>query len=160
MVTMYEDHIKFEVRKVIMELHNNGIEKSEMEKFFSPDIIDYVFKEIELKQKIDREIKRLKDRLDFTLTEDHVKLMKKFVVDWRDIEYGAPEIDPKRPYGNSDVSEDIIKITGKNLTESQCLDLHQETQFALQILVEYGKIDLGTYHRQKSYSRDWEKTKK
>ena len=160
MITMYEGDIKFEVRKVIMELHKNGIEKSEMVKFFSPSIIDYVFKEIELQERIDREKKRLENRLDFTLTEDHLKLIQKFGVDWREVEYGAPAIDAKRPYGNSDVATDIQKILGKKLSGSQCLDLHQETQFALQILVQHAEITLGDYHRKESYSKNWEKVKK
>ena len=33
-------------------------------------------------------------------------------VDWNDCEYGAPTIDPKRPYGNSDVEHEIIAILG------------------------------------------------
>jgi len=36
-------------------------------------------------------------------------------VSWDDCEFGAPEIDCKRPYGNSDVYQDMIEILG--LTE-------------------------------------------
>lgn len=52
----------------------------------------------------------------FTVKPDHLKLLKKMCVGWRDCEFGAPEIDPKRPYGNSGVYGDIgqiQRITGK-----------------------------------------------
>lgn len=53
----------------------------------------------------------------FTVTDEHVKLLRRFQVGWQDCETGAPEIDPKRPYGNSAVPEDIHEIlTG----ESDC----------------------------------------
>lgn len=48
----------------------------------------------------------------FEITECHLALMKRMYVGWNDCEFGAPEIDPKRPYGNSDVIQDIIEILG------------------------------------------------
>jgi len=49
----------------------------------------------------------------FELTADHVTLLRAARVQWQDVETGAPEINPKRPYGNSDVSSDVIKLLGK-----------------------------------------------
>ena len=46
---------------------------------------------------------------EFTLTVDHITLLNNMWVDWSDVEYGAPEIDPKRPYGNSDVARTCMK---------------------------------------------------
>jgi len=40
------------------------------------------------------------------------KLLKNFQVRWNDCEFGAPEINPKRPYGNSDVEQDMLEILG------------------------------------------------
>src|SRR6266568_5645220 len=41
---------------------------------------------------------------EFTVTEDHLKLLRHAYLYWEYGEgYGAPAIDPKRPYGNSDV---------------------------------------------------------
>ena len=48
----------------------------------------------------------------FELKEEHLKLLQRFAVGWQDCEFGAPEIDPKRPYGNSDVYQDIVEILG------------------------------------------------
>lgn len=99
----------------------------------------------------------------FTLTEDHIKLLQSFYVGWQDCEYGAPEIDPKRPYGNSGVECDIHEIlTGE--TEYELADkqreryaaLHRETQTALQIVLVTGEMAPGLYQKTMKYdSRTW-----
>lgn len=48
----------------------------------------------------------------FEIKPEHLKLLKEMYVSWDDCEFGAPCIDPKRPYGNCDVYEDMIKILG------------------------------------------------
>lgn len=48
----------------------------------------------------------------FTVLPEHLLLMRRAYVDWDDCEYGAPAIDCKRPYGNSDVIQDIMEIIG------------------------------------------------
>jgi len=54
----------------------------------------------------------------FEIKPEHLKLMKKMQVGWQDCEFGAPEIDPKRPYGNSGVEQDMLEILGfKELKE-------------------------------------------
>jgi hypothetical protein len=52
---------------------------------------------------------------EFTVTEDHLKLLRRAYIGWDDCEFGAPGIDPKRPYGNSDVIGDIAEILGEEL---------------------------------------------
>ncbi len=52
------------------------------------------------------------DKKQFTLKPEHVKLLRRMYVDWDDCEFGAPEIDPEQPYGNSDVEQDMIEILG------------------------------------------------
>ena len=52
------------------------------------------------------------EKITFTIKSEHLKLLKHFCVGWDDCEFGAPEIDPKRPYGNSDVYQDMIEILG------------------------------------------------
>jgi len=95
----------------------------------------------------------------FELKEEHLKLLRKAHIGWNGCEFGAPEIDPKRPYGNSSVYGDIAEILGiatkcphcgreqEGFTEEQeeLMDnLHSETQTALQLLIQHGKIELGT----------------
>ena len=49
---------------------------------------------------------------EFTVTEEHLKLLRRAYVGWDPCEFGAPAIDCKRPYGNSDVISDIGEILG------------------------------------------------
>ena len=52
------------------------------------------------------------DKKRFEMKEEHLKLLRNMYVGWDDCEFGAPEIDPKRPYGNSDVLQDMLRILG------------------------------------------------
>lgn len=108
----------------------------------------------------------------FTLTEDHLKLIRRMNVGYnRDTEFGAPEIDPKRPYGNSDVYGDIHEIlTGEEWDEDvkggiieddsalaeRYLALHEETAEALQVILSTGSFELGDYVAS-AYSARWRK---
>ena len=104
----------------------------------------------------------------FTLTEEHIKLLSNAYVSWDDCEFGAPEIDPKRPYGNSDVLNDIAKIIGAEqkmcphcgealdeLDEEKFNKLHKETEIALQIIL-YTKSFIPGKYVKKGYGKDWE----
>src|ERR1700734_729843 len=88
---------------------------------------------------------------EFTVTEDHLKLLRHAYVGWDDCEFGAPAIDCKRPYGNSDVIDDIAEILGVpdeqvRDEESEILPgvkaaftcLHGETATVLQIALATG----------------------
>jgi hypothetical protein len=46
---------------------------------------------------------------EFTVTEDHLRLLPHAYVSWHDSEYGSPSIDSKRPYGESYVERSIAK---------------------------------------------------
>lgn len=96
----------------------------------------------------------------FTVTEDHLKLMSHFWVGWCDDEYGAPEIDPKRPYGNGDVPSDIARILGWEgeieYDDPRARQIHEETKTALQIALRVGYFKAGTYAKINAYSEDWE----
>jgi hypothetical protein len=48
----------------------------------------------------------------FTVTDEHLRLLRRAYVGWDEIEFGAPEINAKRPYGNSNVYGDIAEILG------------------------------------------------
>lgn len=86
-------------------------------------------------------------------------------VGWQDCETGAPEIDPKRPYGNSYVPEDIAEIVGfkynkdKGMTtnqEDKMYAMHRETELALQIVLCTGKFITGNFKKKDEYDdRSW-----
>lgn len=96
--------------------------------------------------------------MEFTLTEAHLKLLSKMFVGWQDCETGAPEIDPKRPYGNSDVAGDVAEIVGvvdydsEDDDQYQAMhDLHSETGIALQIVLSTRSFEPGRYKRLETY---------
>jgi hypothetical protein len=104
---------------------------------------------------------------EFTVTEDHLKLLRRAYVGWDDCEFGAPAIDCKRPYGNSDVLNDMTEILGT--PDEECRDeegeilpdaeaaltrLHAETGVALQIALATGEFRTGRYVSDK-YSANW-----
>lgn len=101
----------------------------------------------------------------FTLTEDHIKLLENTYVEWSDRENGAPAIDSKRPYGNSNVAYDVAEILewsyGKDeenyeeLSSEQLYQadkLHRETETALEIVLQTKSFIPGNYEKEKSYS--------
>jgi len=94
----------------------------------------------------------------FTLTEDHIKLLRRAYVEWQDCETGAPAIDPKQPYGNSCVTDDVAEILGIDVRRcphcEEALDerdderldqLHRETQQALAVILAMHKVKPATY---------------
>lgn len=100
----------------------------------------------------------------FNLTEDHLKLLRRMVVGWQDCETGAPEIDPKRPYGNSDVSLDVAETLGwpipnaermpsreyeraREALQDRAMRIHRETQTALDVVLRTGQFKAGLYRR-------------
>jgi len=95
--------------------------------------------------------------LRFTLTSEHVRLLRHFYVGWQDCETGAPKIDPKRPYGNSDVEDDVIELLQWPMTQdadamkARAFQLHRETEIALQIVLRLGSFEPGTFERSDWY---------
>lgn len=110
-------------------------------------------------------MKSMKKR--FELKEEHLKLLKNMCVSWDDCEFGAPAINCKKPYGNSCVYEDMAKILGIEGFEDsegeisfsrEQVDLmnvlHNESEFALQIVLKTGKFEPGIYVADE-YSDNW-----
>jgi hypothetical protein len=109
--------------------------------------------------------------LEFELTGQHVTLLRNAYVGWDDCEFGAPAINCKRPYGNSDVLTDIAKLLHPEFTamrEGAQMDwmednadrlraVHEETQNALQIVLVTGQMQPGRYVRSSAYDRDWQR---
>jgi hypothetical protein len=105
----------------------------------------------------------------FVLKEEHLKLLRNMCVNWDNCEFGAPTIDCKKPYGNSDVYEDMAKILGIGGFEDSegeisfskeqvdLMDiLHKESKVALQIVLKTGKFEPGIYVADE-YSENWTK---
>jgi hypothetical protein len=106
----------------------------------------------------------------FEITEDHLRLLRAAYVGWDDCEFGAPSIDPKRPYGNSYVLGDIAEIVDPDeyarrgeISDEAVEDymeeredtfrrLHAETQTVLQIALSTGQFKAGTYS---THGRGW-----
>lgn len=100
----------------------------------------------------------------FNLTEDLITLLRNSCVCDRltDCEYGAAEIDPKRPYGNSYVAGDIAELLGwefdpdDGLTHEQAdaaYEIHSQTPTALQIVLKTSSFTPGEYVRERY--NDW-----
>jgi len=110
----------------------------------------------------------------FTVLPEHLKLIAEmYFTEW-DCEFGAPAVDPKRPYGNSDVYGDMGEILGlkKEVQDEDYGDefsdeqtdymnkLHRETKTVLGIIVQnLSETDyLGTWEREQ-YGGKWERSK-
>ena len=59
------------------------------------------------------------DKIYFQLTEEHVKLMRRFNIRWDDGYDGAPAVDCKRPFGNGDWENDVAEIKEAPVAEKQ-----------------------------------------
>jgi len=109
-----------------------------------------------------------KARERMVVTEDHIKLMRRVVWRWEDCGFGAPAVDCKRPYGNSDALDDIADIIGIEPEErdgryemawsaAQEERMHQLHRDVLQILIAFtqsGDLDrfVGTWRNMQG---DW-----
>ena len=100
----------------------------------------------------------------FELKLEHIKLLNKMWVVWWDTEFGAPGVDPKRPYGNSDVYGDMAEILDLEFDKEDpdekqikyLSDLHDETQTALEVVLTSASFEQGLYE-QREYTNEWYK---
>jgi hypothetical protein len=103
-------------------------------------------------------------KIRFLLTEEHIELLSRAYVNWQNCETGAPEIDPKRPYGNSSVALDvceILELAENDKNEEIALNIHRETAQALQIILITQQFLPGLYEKQDEYdSRSWKLIKR
>lgn len=111
----------------------------------------------------------------FDLTNNHIRLIENMRFDFNDIEFGAPCVDPKRPYGNSYIYEDMASILAIDpdfvnpddpsdilfsIEDIDLMDkLHKETETALQVIVVTKSFEPGLYVSDK-YRNNWIKSKK
>ena len=102
---------------------------------------------------------------EFELTMDHIKLLQHAYVTWYDGEFGAPGINSKKPYGNSNVYSDMLEILDIRLVPSNDEDeelfygyptyittkldkLHGELLTALQIVLRTRSFVPGLYRTE------------
>lgn len=104
---------------------------------------------------------------EFELKEEHIKLLSRAWIDWDNFETGAPAINPKRPYGNSDVAGDVAEILGWKIElddedrmieeqEVAAYEIHEETLTALQIILQCKTFKPGIYVNKEKYGAKWE----
>jgi hypothetical protein len=103
----------------------------------------------------------------FTVTADHLRLLHHMNVQWNDTESGAPAIDPKRPYGNSDVPTDIADILGWTVLldpdgwamqpeqSEKAWAIHRQMDTVLQIVLCTGAFRAGAYIKTSYSPRSW-----
>lgn len=109
-----------------------------------------------------------KEKQYFTLTENHIKLIRNLWIE----DYGeGPTVDPRRPYGNSDIEKDIVRIlelptftdrygeeSFTEETSNNAIQYHREMVRALQIMCTLSDIKPGIYRQVEEWdSRSWEK---
>jgi hypothetical protein len=93
-------------------------------------------------------------RARFVVNGAHLRLLPRLKFEYGDwLEFGAPCVDPKRPYGNSDVYGDLRGILGERPDE-ELLRLHREMTTVLQILLRNGSVAAGEYNARQ-YFADW-----
>lgn len=107
--------------------------------------------------------------IEFKVTEQHIELLKNIYISWNATETGAPTVDPKNPYGNSNVAYDVIEAIGEDIeyrdeeiqeemSESQwdkAMELHRDMETVLQIAVRHNGVQVGTYTKGE-YGVDWQ----
>lgn len=55
---------------------------------------------------------RVQEGQEFTLTSDHVRLLRHLRVVWSMVEAGGPVIDIERPFGSTQIQRDVNRILG------------------------------------------------
>jgi hypothetical protein len=95
----------------------------------------------------------------FVITADHLKLLRNLGFEYdASVEFGAPCVNPKRPYGNSDVYGDLREILNEGRPEpysdEDLLRLHKQMTTVLQIIARTGRVATGRYDARK-YFNDW-----
>lgn len=93
----------------------------------------------------------------FTMHDDHLKLLRAAWWRWEEIETGAPAIDGKRPYGNSNVAEDVAEVCGWPFDPSagempaelrkRAMQIHGEMLTVLQIVSFTQDFTPGLYRK-------------
>jgi len=106
----------------------------------------------------------------FEVKWEHLALLERAYVGWNGCEFGAPSMDCKRPYGNSDVFTDIGEIlniegtydeeeeytTFSDEQQTHMRKIHEEMKTVLQILFVHATTGIrqGLYESER-YGTNW-----
>lgn len=99
---------------------------------------------------------------DFTLTQEHIDLLQGANVRWSNVEYGAPKIDGKRPFGNGGAAivPDMCDILGLDPEYESDVEhvksIYYDLDTALQIVLQNQTFEPGVFHSE-PYHSDWER---
>lgn len=92
----------------------------------------------------------------FELTADHLKLLRNANWFWSNVEYGAPAMNDKRPYSNSDVTGDINDLLRWGIfpdpdkgypTQIRELakKIHMQLLLAIEVIFQSQSFEIGWY---------------
>lgn len=90
----------------------------------------------------------------FTITQQHLDLMRRMRVSWNTDAIGAPTVNPTAPYGGPDPLGDVAEIVHATGVTPELLWLHAQAAVALQICLQTGEFRAGTYCREE-YGITW-----
>lgn len=130
--------------------------KSQLENNYgNPDQCEIEWKDLDELFRQAENLNDVKGKI-FEVTEDHLKLLKHSHIIWRASEYGAPAIDPKRPYGNTSVESDIAEILEWDKYDNERAEkIHRELETVLQIVLVTQTFEPGLYNIRNEYTTDW-----
>ena len=116
---------------------------------------------------------------EFTVTEEHLALLSRMYVGWSSTRasferyaVGAPAIDAKRPYGNTEIEKDMVEILDIPIICSEAddvesrigspayerlLQLHHDTETVLQIVLHTRSFVPGKYVIESWFDDTWKK---
>jgi hypothetical protein len=80
----------------------------------------------------------------FTLTDVHLALLRKMQFSWDAVERGAPQLNPKRPYGRPDLMTQLSETFGRHAPAVLAMR-HVEMTAALRTLLRHGTVAPGSY---------------
>lgn len=104
---------------------------------------------------------------EFDLTTDHIKLLRRANIVWYECEAGAPGLDCKRPFGNSDVEADVCEIlrwtpeldeddgSWSDAQRERANEIFRGIGTALQIVLEYQTFEPGYFVRRNAINANW-----
>ncbi len=112
---------------------------------------------------------------EFELKEEHLKLLKEANWDYSSAEFGAPMMDPKKPYGRSFPIHHMCEILGIDFPDEDALldkpgeydhqydllvkrltPIHYGLVNALRIIFSTGSMEPGLYRKKRKYCSEWE----